>query len=46
MRPREFLSPVIESTVADFAPDTCAQWLEGRLPRPVEDLTQWASPEE
>jgi hypothetical protein len=44
--PREFLSWVIESTVADFAPDTCAEWLEGRLPRPVEDLTQWASPEE
>uniref|UniRef100_B8HPY5 Uncharacterized protein n=1 Tax=Cyanothece sp. (strain PCC 7425 / ATCC 29141) TaxID=395961 RepID=B8HPY5_CYAP4 len=39
--PREFLSWVIESKVPDFAPKTCMEWLEGRLPRPVDDLAQW-----
>lgn len=37
----EFLSWVIESTDPAFLPDTCAEWLEGRLPRPVDDLKQW-----
>ena len=37
----EFLSWVIESKDPSFSPDLCAQWLEGRLPRPVEDLSQW-----
>lgn len=41
--PREFLDWVIECTVADFAPKMCAEWLEGRLPRPVDDLGQWKS---
>jgi hypothetical protein len=39
--PHEFLAWVIESKHVDFKPGTCAKWLEGRLPRPVEDLTQW-----
>lgn len=39
--PREFLSWVIESTVKDFSPKTCAEWLEGRLPRPVDDPAAW-----
>ena len=39
--PREFLSWVIESKAKDFAPATCAEWLEGRLPQPVDDLKQW-----
>lgn len=39
--PAEFLSWVIECTAKDFKPDTAAQWLEGRLPNPVEDLTLW-----
>ncbi|MCG2618011.1 hypothetical protein LZZ85_27155 [Terrimonas sp. NA20] len=38
---REFLSWVIESTTPDFTPNDLAQWLEGRLPAPVDDLTQW-----
>ena len=38
----EFLSWVIESTEPDFTPDLCAEWLEGRLPRPVDDLKQWS----
>ena len=39
--PRDFLAWVIESTAADFSPQTCAAWLESRLPRPVDDLKQW-----
>ena len=39
--PAEFLSWVIECTDKDFKPDTAAQWLEGRLPDPVEDSTLW-----
>ena len=37
----EFLAWIIESTEPDFTPDLCAEWLEGRLPRPVDDLDQW-----
>jgi hypothetical protein len=37
----EFLSWVIESTDESFTPDSCADWLEGRLPRPVDDLEKW-----
>jgi hypothetical protein len=39
--PREFLSWVIECNDKDFKPGQCAKWLEGRLPRPVDDLEQW-----
>ena len=39
--PTEFLSWVIESTTHSFGPDEAAEWLEGRLPRPVDDLAQW-----
>lgn len=37
----EFLSWVIESTDASFTPDGCEEWLEGRMPRPVDDAEQW-----
>lgn len=37
----EFLSWVIESTEPDFSPSLCSEWLEGRLPRPVDDAKQW-----
>lgn len=43
--PREFLSWVIESTVAEFSPDECAKWLEGRLPQPVDDCARWPKDE-
>ncbi len=43
--PRDFLSWVIECRDAAFQPGTLAQWLEGRLPRPVSDQSQW-HPEE
>jgi hypothetical protein len=39
--PREYLSWVIESKAPDFEPKTCAQWLEDRLPQPVEDPAAW-----
>ncbi|MFV7770894.1 hypothetical protein [Shewanella marisflavi] len=39
--PEEFLSWVIECHDKDFKPGTCAEWLSGRLPNPVEDLDQW-----
>jgi hypothetical protein len=35
--PRDYLSWVIESKSKHFMPSACAEWLEGRLPRPVTD---------
>ena len=40
--PRDFLSWVIECPEQSMSPATVAQWLEGRLPRPVEDEEAWA----
>jgi hypothetical protein len=40
--PEQFLSWLVESTTPAFTPETCAKWLEGRLPRPVEDPNEWA----
>jgi len=39
--PKDFLSWVIECDDINFKPGTVAKWLEGRLPRPVEDIEQW-----
>jgi hypothetical protein len=39
--PAEFLSWVIECRDPAFTPDKVAEWLEGRLPRPVDDPLQW-----
>ena len=39
--PKDFLSWVIECSDKEFRPADCAEWLEGRLPRPVEDKCQW-----
>lgn len=39
--PREHLSWVIESKAPDFEPKNCTEWLEGRLPQPVDDLAAW-----
>jgi hypothetical protein len=44
--PHDFLSWVIESKSPEFTPGTCARWLEGRLPRPVEDESAWAKDDE
>jgi len=40
--PREFLSWVLECASPEFTPAECAEWLSGRLPRPVEDDAAWA----
>jgi hypothetical protein len=37
----DFLSWVIEAEDPAFTPARCAEWLEGRLPRPVEDPETW-----
>lgn len=39
--PVDFLSWVIETKDKDFKPETLKEWLEGRLPNPVDDLEQW-----
>lgn len=39
--PSDFLSWVIETKDKEFKPGTLMKWLEGRLPRPVDDLEQW-----
>jgi hypothetical protein len=39
--PKDFLSWVIESTDAELAPSECVEWLEGRLPTPVDNLDAW-----
>ena len=44
--PDEFLSWVIESTDVSFTPDQCKEWLEGRLPRPVEISESWVLEDE
>jgi hypothetical protein len=43
--PEDFLSWVIEAQDNEFTPALCAEWLEGRLPRPVEDMEQWSQNE-
>ena len=44
--PRDYLSWVIECRIDRMAPDTVAQWLEARLPQPVEDEDQWRDDDE
>ena len=39
--PEEFLSWVIECPKAEMAPDEVRKWLEGRLPRPIDDPEAW-----
>ena len=39
--PADFLSWVIESKEPSFTPSDAAEWLEGRLPNPVDDPSQW-----
>lgn len=39
--PRKYLAWAIESKTPDFNPEAAAEWLWGRLPRPVHDLKEW-----
>ena len=41
----KFLSWIIETKDKNFKPGTLMKWLEGRLPRPVDDLAQWKTDE-
>jgi hypothetical protein len=41
--PADFLSWIIESKDPNFTPAMLIEWLEGRLPRPVEDLEKWTT---
>lgn len=38
----EFLSWIIESKDPSFSPDQCCEWLEGRLPTPVNEPGSWS----
>lgn len=38
---KDFLAWVIQCNHADFSPDVICDWLEGRLPNPVSDESQW-----
>ena len=37
----EFLSWVIEAHDPSFTPTLCAEWLVGRLPSPITDISAW-----
>lgn len=39
--PGEYLSWIIKTMDSDFHPETLMQWLEGRLPNPVNELSEW-----
>ncbi|MGS5087696.1 hypothetical protein ACVC7V_14520 [Hydrogenophaga sp. A37] len=39
--PKEYLSWIIEPTHTSFTPALCKEWLEGRLPKPVDNLSSW-----
>ena len=39
--PKQFLSWVIESTAPEFNAAFCAEWLSGRMPSPVNDISLW-----
>lgn len=39
--PEAYLSWVIENTDGEFSPDLATQWLEGRLPNPVDIEEEW-----
>jgi len=41
--PNDFLSWVIETKDKDFKIETLKEWLQGRLPDPVEDEELWNS---
>jgi hypothetical protein len=42
--PKHYLHWIVESTDTSFSPQTAAEWLEGRLPNPVDDIAEWDNP--
>lgn len=41
--PKEYLSWVIECEDAQFTPRQLQEWLEARMPKPVDDLKRWVT---
>lgn len=41
--PSEFLSWIIESREVAFSPDKAKEWLESKLPNPVDDVNEWST---
>lgn len=39
--PEDYLSWVIECRDSAFTPDKIAEWLEARLPQPIDDEDEW-----
>jgi hypothetical protein len=39
--PEVFLSWIIETKDKEFTPEVLKEWLEGRLPNPVEETDEW-----
>jgi hypothetical protein len=39
--PKEFLCWVIQCNHPDFPPNVICDWLEARLPQPIDDATKW-----
>ncbi|MBL8895924.1 MAG: hypothetical protein JNJ53_15075 [Rhizobiales bacterium] len=39
--PKEYLSWIIECSHSSTSPDLIAEWLESRLPQPVDDEAMW-----
>lgn len=38
---KDFLAWVIQCNHADFSPDVVCDWLEARLPNPIDDESKW-----
>lgn len=43
--PSTFLSWIIEATDSSFTPADMVEWLQGRLPDPVDDIASWPGSE-
>ena len=41
--PSEFLSWILDSKDPVFSPDKAKEWLEGRLPNPVDSINEWSA---
>lgn len=39
--PQNFLYWIIESKEAAFSPEDLKEWLEGRLPDPIDNISEW-----
>ncbi len=44
--PKNFLYWIIESKEITFTPGNLKEWLEGRLPNPVDNISEWENDDE